>query len=71
MTFVNAHLAAFDEYTERRNADFHDLSRRLLFVPPAETSSGAEAAEQPSESIFQSDVLFWMASDSLPDVFYN
>ena len=37
-TFVNAHLAAFDEMTEKRNADFHDLSKRLCFdnndVPP-------------------------------------
>ena len=37
-TFVNAHLAAFDEMTEKRNADFHDLSKRLSFnnyeVPP-------------------------------------
>lgn len=37
-TFVNAHLAAFDEMTEKRNADFHDLSKRLSFdnnnIPP-------------------------------------
>jgi phosphatidylinositol-bisphosphatase len=30
-TFVNAHLAAFDEMIEKRNADFHDLSKRLSF----------------------------------------
>ena len=37
-TFVNAHLAAFDEMAEKRNADFHDLSKRLSFdnndIPP-------------------------------------
>ena len=41
-TFVNAHLAAFDEMTEKRNADFHDLSKRLSFnndVPPAQPPS--------------------------------
>ena len=56
LTFVNAHLAAFDEYTDRRNADFHDLSRRLLFLDP----EAEEGMEPSSESIFQSDALFWM-----------
>ncbi|KAI6126805.1 DNase I-like protein [Pisolithus sp. B1] len=31
LTFVNAHLAAFDEMVERRNYDFHDLSARMTF----------------------------------------
>ncbi|KAL5507754.1 hypothetical protein ACEPAH_5372 [Sanghuangporus vaninii] len=60
VTFVNAHLAAFDEYTDRRNADFHDLSRRLVFVSPAGTPTSEETMDQSAESIFQSDVLFWM-----------
>ena len=63
LTFVNAHLAAFDEYTDRRNADFHDLSRRLLFLDP----EAEEGVEPSSESIFQSDALFWMVRlSSLP-----
>ncbi|KAL5487537.1 hypothetical protein ACEPAI_5645 [Sanghuangporus weigelae] len=60
VTFVNAHLAAFDEYTDRRNADFHDLSRRLAFVSPAGTPTSEETMDQSAESIFQSDILFWM-----------
>ena len=31
LTFVDAHLAAFDDMVEKRNSDFHELSRRLLF----------------------------------------
>jgi phosphatidylinositol-bisphosphatase len=31
LTFVNAHLAALDEMVDRRNVDFHELSRRLVF----------------------------------------
>jgi phosphatidylinositol-bisphosphatase len=31
LTFVNAHLAAFDEMVDRRNSDFQDLSKRLSF----------------------------------------
>ncbi|KAJ3502590.1 hypothetical protein NLJ89_g8815 [Agrocybe chaxingu] len=31
LTFVNAHLAAFDEMVDKRNLDFHDLSKRLAF----------------------------------------
>ncbi|KAH8118813.1 DNase I-like protein [Phellopilus nigrolimitatus] len=75
LTFVNAHLAAFDDLTERRNADFHDLSRRLLFssvvshslnnstAPDAE-SSGTTVTD--AETVFQSDILFWMVSTSIP-----
>ena len=50
-TFVNAHLAAFDEMTEKRNADFHDLSKRLSFdnndipPPPPPQSPGAEGED--------------------------
>lgn len=31
LSFVNSHLAAYDEFVERRNADFHELSRRMVF----------------------------------------
>lgn len=31
LTFVNTHLAAFDEMADKRDSDFHELSRRLLF----------------------------------------
>ncbi|KAF8961879.1 DNase I-like protein [Flammula alnicola] len=43
-TFVNAHLAAFDEMVDKRNSDFQDLSRRLSFegVAPRSSSPVAE-----------------------------
>lgn len=63
ITFVNSHLAAFDEMTDRRNAEFHDLSRRMLF----QYSTRVEGNEGPSTtaypinvSLFETDVLFWM-----------
>lgn len=31
LTFVNAHLAAFDEMVDKRNSDFQELSRKLYF----------------------------------------
>jgi phosphatidylinositol-bisphosphatase len=70
MTFVNAHLAAFDEQLERRNADFAELSRRLLFdvsVPIPGFKPSSQAIWPPQEptttvvtNIYQSDALFWM-----------
>ena len=66
-TFVNAHLAAFDEMVERRNFDFHELSRRLVFYPTdgldANPNANANAnVESPRKAtgLFESDVLFWM-----------
>ncbi|KDQ56675.1 hypothetical protein JAAARDRAFT_194649 [Jaapia argillacea MUCL 33604] len=47
LTFVNSHLAAFDEMVDRRNADFHDLSRRLTFNSGNNTP--AEANQSPSQ----------------------
>ncbi|KAJ7507015.1 DNase I-like protein [Mycena galericulata] len=57
LTFVNAHLAAFDEMFEKRNADFHDLAKRLQFDLGVSTEDGASV----TRNIFESDVLFWMA----------
>ncbi|THH32874.1 hypothetical protein EUX98_g1340 [Antrodiella citrinella] len=65
LTFVNAHLAAFDEMFERRNADFQDLSKRLQF------DSGIPVQDSPTEedgyplvtvplSVYQTDALFWL-----------
>ncbi|KAF8351983.1 DNase I-like protein [Amanita rubescens] len=75
LTFVNAHLAAFDEMADRRNVDFHELSRRLVF----ETRSGrAEEVEEDAEEtipwlgLFNTDALFWLGDLNyrfdLPDV---
>ncbi|KAG1789123.1 DNase I-like protein [Suillus plorans] len=65
LTFVNAHLAAFDEMVERRNFDFHDLSRRLVFdqTDEPDSNSYANTASETSRrpvGLFESDVLFWM-----------
>ncbi|KAI6041460.1 DNase I-like protein [Pisolithus marmoratus] len=54
LTFVNAHLAAFDEMVERRNYDFHDLSARLMFP-----STGGAGYDAPF-NLYQCDALFWM-----------
>lgn len=62
LTFVNSHLAAYDEMLERRNFDFHDLSRRLIFDQTGELDSNfyATTTLEPSIGLFESDVLFWM-----------
>ncbi|KAJ7595016.1 DNase I-like protein [Mycena floridula] len=63
LTFVNSHLAAFDEMVDRRNADFHDLSKRLLFDPvhPMATPiSTQQALNVDKINVYESDALFWM-----------
>ncbi|KAI0340269.1 DNase I-like protein [Trametopsis cervina] len=62
LTFVNAHLAAFDEMYEKRNTDFHDLSKRLLFDSGAPSDihiNQAVAATVPL-NVYQADALFWL-----------
>ncbi|KAI0061131.1 DNase I-like protein [Artomyces pyxidatus] len=67
LTFVNAHLAAFDEMLERRNGDFRDISRRLEFGPCAEYMWDSPLdpdapSEPPMLNIYSSDLLVWMVS---------
>lgn len=54
LTFVNTHLAAFDEMFEKRNADFQDLSKRLYF------STVESASLISTRNVYESDILFWM-----------
>ncbi|KAM5546090.1 hypothetical protein V8D89_000216 [Ganoderma adspersum] len=68
LTFVNAHLAAFDEMFEKRNTDFHDLCKRLVFEPAvsvvddaSSTGSWYAPAAVPL-SIFATDALFWLVN---------
>ncbi|KAJ7285002.1 DNase I-like protein [Mycena rebaudengoi] len=63
LTFVNAHLAAFDEMFEKRNADFHDLSKRLQF-DLGETQGSVEGhfPVPVTCNVYESDALFWMAN---------
>ncbi|TFK52904.1 DNase I-like protein [Heliocybe sulcata] len=67
VTFVDAHLAAFDEMMDRRNADFHDLTRRLVFDVAANPADAGDVALLPTLpiSIFESDALFWMGASDL------
>ncbi|KAK7680399.1 hypothetical protein QCA50_016639 [Cerrena zonata] len=65
LTFVNSHLAAFDEMYDRRNADFNDLSRRISFdsgIPIQDPATAPEGYPPPTVplSVYQSDALFWM-----------
>ncbi|EIM92905.1 DNase I-like protein [Stereum hirsutum FP-91666 SS1] len=64
-TFVNSHLAAFETGLERRDADFHDISRRLSFkIDQQYTQQRSESKDyEPAEAIlrvYESDALFWM-----------
>jgi len=62
LCFVNCHLQAFEDMTEKRNADFHELTRRLTFpsVPPSE-----DIAATIGPSVFESDVVFWLVISPL------
>lgn len=65
-TFVNSHLAAFDDHIEHRNADFHDISRNLEFGPCTEyvwapRTKHREAGPR-KLNMFASDVLIWLVS---------
>ncbi|KAH9848135.1 DNase I-like protein [Lenzites betulinus] len=67
LTFVNAHLAAFDEMFEKRNADFHDLSKRLQFdsglvADDSAAPGGAYGPPTVQLSIFETDALFWLVN---------
>ncbi|KAJ6457770.1 DNase I-like protein [Mycena vitilis] len=62
LTFVNAHLAAFDDMFEKRNADFHDLAKRLQFDLGSGVPEGGAAPVPVTCNVFESDVLFWMAN---------
>ncbi|KAL6304662.1 DNase I-like protein [Sparassis latifolia] len=77
LTFVNSHLAAFEEMYERRNADFHDLSKRLVFDSgiPVAGSLDQGRGYVPATiqlSVFETDALFWMVNlnyrINLPDI---
>jgi hypothetical protein len=62
---VNTHLAALDEMVDKRNIDFHDLSRRLGFRPTGAGDILDQSEVLELESIFESDVLFWLVGGIL------
>ncbi|KAK7021890.1 hypothetical protein VNI00_017179 [Paramarasmius palmivorus] len=51
LTFVCSHLAAFDEMVDKRNADFQDLSRRLMFVESINSTSETIIDEKGNASV--------------------
>ncbi|KAI9513375.1 DNase I-like protein [Russula earlei] len=63
-TFVNSHLAAFDDQIERRNADFTEISQRIEFGPSSEyvwvPRTKSREAEPQVVNMYASDVLFWL-----------
>ncbi|TCD64994.1 hypothetical protein EIP91_003361 [Steccherinum ochraceum] len=79
MTFVNAHLAAFDEGYDRRNSDFQLLCKRLQFDSGIPVQDGSPVEEDGYAqatvplSIYQSDVLFWLkwTTDSVLVCLFN
>lgn len=53
LTFVNAHLAAFDDMVDKRNADYRELTRRLRFNAPTRSirpQSHPNSSAEDSES---------------------
>ncbi|KAJ3814924.1 DNase I-like protein [Lentinula aff. lateritia] len=68
LTFVVSHLAAFDEMVAKRNADFHELSKRLVFdssILATSTSTGSLSTTNKKFGVFESDILFWIVSSHL------
>ncbi|KAJ3862319.1 DNase I-like protein [Lentinula novae-zelandiae] len=62
LTFVVSHLAAFDEMVAKRNTDFHELSKRLVF--DSTVSQGLISVPE-KFGVFESDILFWIVSSHL------
>ncbi|KIM82825.1 hypothetical protein PILCRDRAFT_457561 [Piloderma croceum F 1598] len=60
LTFVNTHLAAFDEMADKRNADFHDLGTKLKFNTGSTYDVDGNGNFPSPLSIYESDVLIWM-----------
>ena len=66
-TFVNSHLAAFDEMVERRNADYNELRKYLKFPEPAAVPAQEDALNTGvhHSGVFESDYAFWFVSFAL------
>jgi len=65
LTFVNAHLAAFDEMVDRRNEEFYELSRKLVFArDSSHVERGDDFSPEASSvvSLYETDALFWFVS---------
>lgn len=60
LTFVDSHLAAFEDHVDRRNTDFYDISRRLTFGPCTEYVKGRSGEGLDMVDIYASDFLLWL-----------
>ncbi|KAG9037180.1 hypothetical protein FRB95_006433 [Tulasnella sp. JGI-2019a] len=62
LTFVNSHLAAFDDQIERRNSDYSELRRALSFHTPAVVPKASDESMPMTHysDIFNSDYVFWL-----------
>jgi phosphatidylinositol-bisphosphatase len=58
LTFVNSHLAAFDEMADKRHLDFWNISKRLEFDSGIVSEDGVNV----SSGVYETDALFWMVS---------
>lgn len=65
-TFVNSHLAAYDDQVERRNADHAELRRALRLLAPAVVPRPGDESAGPapihSSDLLDSDYVFWLVS---------
>lgn len=59
LCFVNCHLQAYDDMTEKRNSDYRELTRRLFFAT-AEPQHNINAPVP--TSLFDCDALFWLVN---------
>lgn len=65
LCFVSAHLAAFQDNVERRNADYRDICTRMIFPPSGQNpklddGSAEDQSNGPTyPTIFDCDVLFF------------
>ncbi|KAF8581126.1 DNase I-like protein [Ramaria rubella] len=57
VTFVCSHLAAFDDYVDKRNSDFSELARKLDFTI---AWKGARNTRPVRANIWETDILFWI-----------
>lgn len=85
ITFVVSHLAAFDDMVEKRNANFHDLGKRLTFdssvlaVSPGSGTSTSDdrksgvsispAGESESNSTMPGGMVVSQSSVAVPEKF--
>ncbi|KAF8494032.1 Endonuclease/exonuclease/phosphatase [Gautieria morchelliformis] len=58
-TFVCAHLAAFDDYVDRRNSDFQEVARKLEFPI---TWKGTRNTRPLTANLWETDMLFWLVN---------